>query len=79
MKAFFFLLFVSTAFAAGYPAPLLVQEWLPGALQGMSGVFWDGRLRAVLHQTYPRTWPRLTTIVNSCRSVMRLMSLYVVP
>jgi hypothetical protein len=50
--------------AQGYDAPLLVQEWLPGALQGMSGVVWGGRLRAALHQTYPRTWPRLCGVAS---------------
>ncbi len=50
--------------ADGYPAPLLVQEWLPGTLQGMSGVMWGGRLRATLHQTYPRTWPRLAGVAS---------------
>ena len=44
--------------ARDYPAALIVQEWLPGTLRGMSGVMWDGRLRAVLHQSYARTWPR---------------------
>jgi hypothetical protein len=44
--------------ARDYPDPLIVQEWLPGTLRGMSGVVWDGRLRAVLHQSYARTWPR---------------------
>lgn len=55
--------------AAGYAAPLLVQEWLPGALQGMSGVMWDGRLRAVLHQTYPRTWPRLAGVASAAVTI----------
>ena len=55
--------------AAGYPEPLLVQEWLPGDLQGMSGVFWDGRLRAVLHQTYPRTWPRLAGVATAAVTI----------
>ena len=50
--------------ARDYAAPLLVQEWLPGALQGMSGVVWGGRLRAALHQTYPRTWPRLAGVAS---------------
>lgn len=45
--------------AEGYPDPLLVQDWIPGRMKGMSGVMWDGRLRAVLHQTYLRTWPRV--------------------
>ena len=44
--------------ARDYPAALIVQEWLPGTLRGMSGVMWGGRLRAVLHQSYARTWPR---------------------
>ncbi len=55
--------------AAGYPEPLLVQEWLPGALQGMSGVMWGGRLRAVLHQTYPRTWPRLAGVASAAVTI----------
>lgn len=43
--------------AAGYPAPVLTQDWITGELQGMSGVIWDDRLRAVVHQRYLRTWP----------------------
>lgn len=37
--------------------PVVVQEWLDLPMRAVAGVFWDGRLRAVLHQTYLRTWP----------------------
>jgi hypothetical protein len=49
---------------AAYPAPLLVQPWLTGETRGVSGVVWGGRLRAVVHQTYLRTWPRAVGITT---------------
>ena len=52
-----------------YPAPLIVQEWLPGTLRGMSGLVWGGRLRAVIHQTYARTWPRMAGVASHAVSV----------
>jgi hypothetical protein len=38
--------------------PLVVQRYLTGTLRAVAGVIWDGRLRAVVHQRYLRTWPR---------------------
>ena len=37
---------------------LVVQEHLSAPMRAVAGVIWGGRLRAVAHQTYVRTWPR---------------------
>jgi predicted ATP-grasp superfamily ATP-dependent carboligase len=36
---------------------VVVEEWLTGEQQAVSGVVHDGRLLAVAHQRYVRTWP----------------------
>ncbi len=46
------------AVAAGYPHPMIAQRWLLGQPHAVSGVMFEGRLRASLHQKYDRTWPR---------------------
>ena len=38
--------------------PLLVQPFLSERLRSVAGVMWRGRLVAVIHQLYLRTWPR---------------------
>lgn len=38
-------------------APVFLEEWLEGDQQAVCGVVWGGRLRAVVHQRYLRTWP----------------------
>jgi hypothetical protein len=38
--------------------PVVVQRHVPDPMRAVSGVIWGGRLRAVTHQTYLRTWPR---------------------
>ena len=43
---------------AGFPHPVVVEEWLAGEQRAIGGVMWRGRLRAVSHQRYVRTWPR---------------------
>lgn len=37
--------------------PVLVQPYLSGGLTAVGGVAWHGRLVAVAHQRYLRTWP----------------------
>lgn len=46
------------AMAWDQAGPLVVQPFLPGALRAVSGVVRAGRLVAVVHQHYVRTWPR---------------------
>ena len=41
----------------GRRAPIFVEEWITGEQTAVSGVIWGGRLRAVVHQRYVRTWP----------------------
>ena len=38
--------------------PVFVEEWLEGEQRAVAGVVAQGRLRAVVHQRYVRTWPR---------------------
>lgn len=38
-------------------APLVVQPFIEAPMRATAGVLWDGRLRAVVHQQYRRTWP----------------------
>ena len=38
--------------------PLLVQPYLSDRLRSVAGVMWRGRLVAIIHQLYLRTWPR---------------------
>lgn len=45
------------AHLATYADALLVQTWQTEVMHGVSGVFWEGRLRALIHQANPRTWP----------------------
>ena len=40
-----------------YRAPIYVEQWITGEQTAVSGVIWGGRLRAVVHQRYVRTWP----------------------
>ena len=48
--------------------PLLVQRYLTGTLRAVAGVIWDGRLRAVVHQRYLRTWPRECGVASAAVS-----------
>ena len=41
----------------GRRAPIFVEEWITGEQTAVAGVIWGGRLRAVVHQRYLRTWP----------------------
>lgn len=43
---------------AGSRHPVVLEEWLAGEQVAVSGVMWGGRLRAVTHQRYVRSWPR---------------------
>lgn len=38
--------------------PVVVQQYVSQPMRAVSGVMWDGQLRAVAHQQYLRTWPR---------------------
>jgi predicted ATP-grasp superfamily ATP-dependent carboligase len=42
---------------ADLPDPVVVEEWLTGEQRAVSGVVHEGRLLAVAHQRYLRTWP----------------------
>ncbi len=42
----------------GSHPPVVVEEYLNGEQRSVAGVMWRGRLRAVVHQRYVRTWPR---------------------
>jgi hypothetical protein len=37
---------------------VVVQQYVDAPMRAVAGVIWDGRLRAVAHQAYLRTWPR---------------------
>jgi predicted ATP-grasp superfamily ATP-dependent carboligase len=37
--------------------PIMVQPYITDPLRAVSGVLWDGRMVAVVHQQYRRTWP----------------------
>ena len=41
----------------GAPGPLLAQPFLTDPQHSVSGVIWDGRLVASMHQRYLRMWP----------------------
>lgn len=43
---------------AEFPGPVVVEEWLSGEQRAVAGVIWQGRVRALVHQRYVRTWPR---------------------
>ena len=38
-------------------APLIVQPYIEDPLRAVCGVMWKGKLAAVVHQHYERTWP----------------------
>jgi predicted ATP-grasp superfamily ATP-dependent carboligase len=40
-----------------FDGALIVQPFLTGTMESISGVVWNGLLRAVVHQRYERTWP----------------------
>jgi len=37
--------------------PIMVQPYITDPLRAVSGVLWDGRMVAIVHQRYRRTWP----------------------
>jgi len=51
------------------PGPLLVQPFIPGHLRAVSGVSWGGRLLAVCHQEYVRTWPPRAGVAAAASTV----------
>lgn len=54
---------------AGATAPLVVQPFVPDPMSAVAGVVWQGRLAAVVHQRYLRTWPTRTGTASALISV----------
>ncbi|HST26340.1 MAG TPA: ATP-grasp domain-containing protein, partial [Gaiellaceae bacterium] len=50
---------------------LIVQPFLDGALSAACGVFWDGRLLCVEHQTAIRIWPPVIGVSSYAETVPR--------
>jgi len=40
-----------------FEGPVVVQPFLTGAIESVSGVIWNSQLCAAVHQRYERTWP----------------------
>jgi len=44
--------------APDMPGPLLVQPMIRSGMHSIAGVMWQGELKAAVHQTHERIWPR---------------------
>ncbi|HWH28596.1 MAG TPA: hypothetical protein VNU26_06470 [Mycobacteriales bacterium] len=57
------------ATAAQARGPLVVQPFVPDPMTAVAGVVWRGRLAAVVHQRYLRTWPTETGTASALVTV----------
>lgn len=55
--------------AAERRGPVVVQPFVPEPMTAVAGVVWQGRLAAVVHQRYLRTWPTDTGTASALVTV----------
>lgn len=60
----------SQLWASSLVPPLVVQPWVDEPMTAISGVVWQGALRAVVHQRAERLWPPL--VGTSCWAITTL-------